>query len=543
MSYSNPLNKPSITFGNNRSSHDPNRLLPLIYLLLIIATLLVIAFNWIGFRNYIDGALSIRGATLWLNHFPYLGTTHWELRHPYILAIAGAISAFGLNEASVLIPSILSLLAIAIITLAYFTRYNQVYLGITSWLILLSVPVFVFAASTLFSDILETLLILSSVLLFISSLTTQNHNWPQIFIAGLLGGLAYTTRETSAALAFCYLTLFIAGFGGRRKIYFILAAGFLLPILSDLFFVYTQSGDLSYRIKIDLRQFHPWKELMNLDYINLVTPDKLTTAELLERANSHDLQHFGPAGPIDMGRGLNPFIALVTNHEYQIIFLIAIPATIMLALNPPQEQWLRRLLIVLGTLSICWFITVTYILQMRALPRYMLPVVYSAVVVTSAYVCHLAKTHRIASTIIISILLLACSIVSFDLESERLHEERMLVHVAATGNETIHAVPRVIQMARFLIQTKDLQHKVTDSPPGSGDLYLYSAESLATVEDGIKNMYTPKPSWKILETHIPRTRILGAVLKKIGILDSIPEPIRTKIYRPGPTLTLYRVRK
>ncbi len=543
MSSSRPPDKQSIMFGDNRSLHYSVRSLILIYLLLVVTTTLVIALNWIGFRNYIDGALSIRGAMQWLHHFPYLGTTHWELRHPYILAITGAISIFGLNELSVLIPSILSLLAIAAITLAFFIRYGHIYLGVICWLILLSIPVFVFAGSTIFSAILETLLILSSVLLFASSLPTQNHNWPQIFIAGLLGGLAYTTRETSSALAFCYLILFITGFGGRRKIYFILAAGFLLPILLDFLFIYTQSGDLFYRIKIDLRQFHPWKEMLHLDYIHTAMPAKLTTADLTARANSPDLQHLGSAGPIDMGHGLNPFIALFTNHEYQIIFLLAIPVVIMLSINPPQEQWLRRLLVILGTLSICWFITVTYVLQMRALPRYMLPVVYSAIIVISVYIYRLARTGRIAATITIAILLLACSIVSFDLENERLHEERKLVHVAATRNEPVHAAPQVIQMARFLIQTKDLQHRVTDSPPGSGDLYLYSAESLATVEPGSKYMYTPKSSWEILETHTPRTRILGAVLKKIGVLDSIPEPIRTKIYRPGPTLILYRVRK
>ena len=175
------------------------------------------------------------------------------------------------------------------------------------------------------------------------------------------------------ALAISYFVLFIWRFGGKRSVYFIVAAGFALPVLADFTYVYLQSGDPYYRLKVDMQQYHPWKEMKSIDFIDPALPDQLNEAEFIERANSKTKQKLGHAGPVDINKYLNPFIAFFTNHEYQAIFFIALPAIIYLLLIPPEGVWLRRLLFTFNVLAICWFITTIYILGTRSLPRYYAP--------------------------------------------------------------------------------------------------------------------------------------------------------------------------
>ena len=379
---------------NTKKHFNRHYLFLLLVIVLSIIGLVVVATSWIGFRNYIDGVFTIRGALLWLDEFPYLGTTHWELRHPFVLSVASSIFIFGTNELSILAPNIIAYLAIIIITMSLFYKYGSTAPGFLASLIFLSIPVFSFSATTIFPGMIEFLFILSSVVLFFLSIAREKPGWVAFFLAGLLGGLAFTTRETSIALAICYFVLFVGRFGGKRSVYFIVAAGFVLPVFADFTYVYLQSGDPLYRLKVDIQQYHPWKEMKSIDFIDPVLPEQLNAAEYIERSNDKTKQKLGHAGPVDINKYLNPFIAFFTNHEYQAIFFIVVPAIIYLLLIPPKEAWLRRLLLVFCVLAICWFITTIYIIGVRSLPRYMLPVTYTAVIIIATAIYEVIRRKK-----------------------------------------------------------------------------------------------------------------------------------------------------
>ena len=182
---------------NTKKHLNHNSMFILLIIVLCITGLVVLAATWIGFRNYIDGVFAIRGALLWLDDFPYLGTTHWELRHPFILSVASSILMFGTNEISVLAPNVVAYLVIIIITMSIFHIYGHTALGLLTSLIFLSVPVFSFSATTIFPGIIELLLVISSLVIFLLSISREKPGWIPFFLAGLLGGFAFTTRETS----------------------------------------------------------------------------------------------------------------------------------------------------------------------------------------------------------------------------------------------------------------------------------------------------------------------------------------------------------
>ena len=66
---------------------------------------------------------------------------------------------------------------------------------------------------------------------------------------------------------------------------------------------------------------------------------------------------------------------------------------------------------------------------------------------------------------------------------------------------------------------------------------------MKSITDHLRSLYVPEKSWEVLETHVPRTRFLGLILEKLGLLEVVPLSIRDNIYKLGSDVTLYRVHK
>src|SRR2546421_9525283 len=68
-----------------------------------------------GFSDWDDHSY-VEAADGWLAHAPFIGTTHWHLRHPLVLAIAASFWLFGRSEAALMVPTILCYLGILFLT-------------------------------------------------------------------------------------------------------------------------------------------------------------------------------------------------------------------------------------------------------------------------------------------------------------------------------------------------------------------------------------------------------------------------------------------
>src|SRR4051812_6811269 len=72
--------------------------------LLIVA---VAAFSaWLGWVGYIesDDWFYAEAARNWAAHFPFIGSTHWGLRHMIVLPMAASFAIAGLGEGSLVLP-------------------------------------------------------------------------------------------------------------------------------------------------------------------------------------------------------------------------------------------------------------------------------------------------------------------------------------------------------------------------------------------------------------------------------------------------------
>ena len=72
----------------------------------ICTFLVLINLFWVGFLGS-DDSLYWAGSGGWLAHVPFLGGTHWALRHTLVIPIAIARAVLGDGSLALLLPSLL----------------------------------------------------------------------------------------------------------------------------------------------------------------------------------------------------------------------------------------------------------------------------------------------------------------------------------------------------------------------------------------------------------------------------------------------------
>jgi len=152
-------------------------------ILLFMVLLLMIALaadSWIGYRGYADDVMSIRGALLWQQETPYLGTTHWELRHPYILLMSVSTALGGLSDITVTLPSFLAVCVSLLLTwsLAAYLLPNTS--PAIAALFFATLPITVISATTLVPGSLELSMDLGSRLLLFRAIRLNDSGRSQI---------------------------------------------------------------------------------------------------------------------------------------------------------------------------------------------------------------------------------------------------------------------------------------------------------------------------------------------------------------------------
>ena len=73
-----------------------------------------------------DDHFYIEAADGWLAHMPFVGTTHWHLRHPFVLAIAASFAAFGRTELALMLPTLLAYVSILLLTIWMVARSRTI---------------------------------------------------------------------------------------------------------------------------------------------------------------------------------------------------------------------------------------------------------------------------------------------------------------------------------------------------------------------------------------------------------------------------------
>lgn len=477
------------------------------------------AFAWIGYLDS-DDSLYSAGAIKWLEG-PNVGESYFELRHPVVLAIAASYALFGVGIMQLALVS--TFFSAATLILVYFglKRFGTqtACLGIA---LLASLPLFALNATITFCDTVEMFFVCLSFFLFIKAIDSdQPVKW--MVLAGMVAALGYMSRATTVGLIAGYGLLFLFGQGPKRTHYWWMAGGFVVVAGIEALIMYLSTGDPFYRLTLG------WDN---------VTDDNRTLAGAA--AGLPDM-----AGNIRLAPILDPFLVFFVNHEFSIMFMLAIPAAIWATIFRPRDREGHKLIQWLVVIGIMWAITMTIVLGKFSHPRYFLVtcVCFAFPLVVWLKEVVFEKSRYLAAVLVL--MLIGANITGIYLDNKNpMSGEKLLRDYLLTTNESIYTDPYTAFRAKFILSLSGLEDRLLQGEPAKGSLYFYNPGRLETYrgEKIDAEPYLPKESWERIHRTVPDRKLSGIVLEKLGLSDYIPHAYLRRLDNPWLPVEVYRVK-
>ncbi|MGH7211169.1 MAG: ArnT family glycosyltransferase, partial [Acetobacteraceae bacterium] len=161
----------------------------------------VVVLSWTGYTES-DDSLYAAAAWQWVQDFPFLGINHWGLRHAIVLPMALLFRLFGRSEATLEAPVLFYYAALLVLTFAAVRRTGGWKAGLIGAVLLGATPTLATTTSVVTEDIPEALFVMASLWAFYAA--TRDGRAGLFVLSGLLAGLGFITRETTAALLVAY---------------------------------------------------------------------------------------------------------------------------------------------------------------------------------------------------------------------------------------------------------------------------------------------------------------------------------------------------
>lgn len=352
-----------------------------------------------------DDERYVRAAVNWLQAFPYLGSLHWDLRHPFNLLLAAGFYLFGVNQEVIVTVCYAVDFALLVLNFAAMRLILGRELAILSSILLFSAPLI--AAGTVGVEPLELLFSSTSFWALWVAAKTNNRFW--MVISGLCLGLAWEIRETAAFLILLYALSWLFFPVVSRKDYALLVAAACVPVALELAFYYAFAHDLLYRIHVDANHIH----VSSAHMVGRVSEEKLPFLNL------RVMQSWLPYDDFMPGFWLTyPYQALFADPFIGLMPIVALGGvTVWLRSGNPRLNSPLAMLAIGAVLS---FVVPTYILVLRPDARYYVFAILAAATFAAVAILHLWRTRHYGAAV-----MLACAILvadCFGLQLERCND-------------------------------------------------------------------------------------------------------------------------
>lgn len=495
--------------------------------LVALLALLLLAALHVGFQAS-DDADYLTGALGWIEHFPYVGDSHWTLRHTITLPTALLVQLLGMNEFSVSLSNMLYFLALLALNAVFCLRYLGKGGALVTSLLLITMPGFLVVATYLNPDIPEVFFVSAAFWFWRSALDdpARTGRW---LACGFFLGFAFVNRETSAALVLFIGLIFLFRPLAPRSRYVLIAAAFVLVAVADWLYLTLSTGNSMYRLGVD---FH-----------HDVVDRAAYIAELVTRGGLIDKQ-----GNISVNVFVDPLLNLFISQKYTLLFWLLIPAGLHAYARRREPAMLTIGL--LAGFGLVWFVFVSANPKLYLVPRYFVVVAWVAAVIVGWWLseCWASRRHLLVAALLACGLLANALALSVENIDPRFIERQLVTWVAAHPGETIYTDIETYIRASYYFRFADvsMDRVSTDRPP-AGRHFFYSAERVAecaTTPRCRKRVsdYRPSPSWRVEQTIEKPKRALGKLVQGIGIDSVLPTDIRRRVVGSGVAVTIYSVR-
>ena len=165
------------------------------------------AASWVGYLQTDDLAYA-QAAEGWVTGAPFLGQSHWALRHFIVLPLAASFQVFGRSETSLVLPMLIYGFGLLLVTGLCVRRVAGPLAGAIAPMLIASVPAFTSGSTVVYTDVPEAFFVIASLWAFHFATLSGRRN--TFILAGMLAGCGILTRETAVALLVPYAILFVA---------------------------------------------------------------------------------------------------------------------------------------------------------------------------------------------------------------------------------------------------------------------------------------------------------------------------------------------
>lgn len=493
------------------------RLLPAASLAAAVAwAALAIVLNFVGYAESDDLAYA-SGASGWLTSAPYLGTSHWAIRHCIVLPMALGFKLFGENEATLVLPSLCYAALLLVLLGNIAARLGGWKAAALTIALAGSVPAVATGASLVSTDLPEAFFIIGSVWAWHCG--REGGRPALLLVSGLAAGCAVITRETTVALLLFYLIAFVANGGRGTQNYLIMAAGFVLVVGVDWLYLNAMSGDPLYRLHVVMKGAQGDGPQLEMPGDGVSGVDRF--------------------GAIALPRALRPFGALFLKQNFGLLFWVAVPAAVWLVVRGHGEAQ-RSAATFLGLFG-TWVVVSGYTLApwLWVIPRYYL--VCIVLIVPLAVLLSSLLSQKSLWAAAVAALLLGSSL-ALDLGSTIgiIAGERSLVAAVRAYPGVMHTDPSTARGASWLLAQQGLEKRVSTDLPAAGDLYFFDSRPRRTVPANWPLRSVPT-GWVPLETKTHPTKWTGPLVRALGLEALLSPGLRAKVDPVPLTTAVYRV--
>jgi len=520
----------------------PLRTLPVFACLMAFAVL-VLALSRVGYIAS-DDQMYIIGATGWMEHFPYVGNNHWTLRHTLVLPIAAAFSVFGVNEFALSLPISLYYLALLALVFVMTNRYFGLGPATIAVVLLACMPLMAIQSTIVFPDFAEVFFCLLSLSLFLEATRAKRPMW-LLVLAGMAAGFGWLTRETVAFFLLTYGILFLVGFGLPRRLYFIMAAGFLAVVGVEAVYFAILTDSPFYRLITDLRTH------LKVDATEGLGAVGEGMSRSMEKVEGAQYGAQSRTGNFSVNRFLDPILAILVNQEFMFFYYLALPAALWIAFTNRSQPQDRRLFIqAFGLAAVLWFACIWLQIATSLLPRYyMFPTVIVAIFFAVWLHDVVARRSALLLAAILAFLVVTNALGIYVDNRDPLFAERKLVDYLSQNNERVLTDPETVKRGSFLYRVAGVSPRLTAGIPQPGDLFYFNP-TYTTARLKQRNSpdrtaalspYLPRADWQEVWRVMPERRWTGRLIEALGLKPVVPPEIFLRLDTPDPPVVVYRV--
>lgn len=497
-------------------------------LALALATCAVLMLLHVGFQGGDDSSFLI-GALGWIQSFPYVGESHWTLRHTVTIPAALSIKMFGFNELAITIPTIAYFIAFLAVNAWFIARYLDRRIAAIGTVLLIVLPGFPVVATYLNCDIPELFFVATAFWLVVGARSdpSERRSW---ILAGLLLGLAFVNRQTAASAVIFLGLLFLFLPAVPRSRYVLAGAAFIAIIAIDWLYLTLMTGNPTYRFNLDLHH------------------DQIDRFAMVARvASAGGL--IDSEGNLSINVFLDPFLVLFASQKYALTFWLALPAAAALWRRRSQNST-KPLLLLMG-LGIAHFVFIAANPKLYLVPRYFVIVAWSASVVVAWWIIAIWDAgHRLsASCALLAGIITGLVALSVENTNPRSGERQLVEWVRHNPGQPIHTDPVTAVKAQYFFRFAGLSmDTVSTEAPGPGDTVYYSADRVAECERRSRCGYRardfqPSAGWTQIDTLNAPPRAIGRLVTALGLENSLPRDIARRLTMPGGSQSIFIVEK